>query len=211
MQPPAVAVGDEHRSAQLEPLLRAVRTEAGRDRAQVGGALVDVGEARRLADVAGDACQPGRRDRRAYVVEDQRLHRRIAHAGQRDADQPAHRRADPGHASCAQPRQQRDHVADILWQLVVLRLLQPVGAAAADDVGADDAPASLQRLGEAVEVAPLARQSVHAYDDVGVGLVAPLPVRHAVQAARVQALDKVEAGRRGRVHGSGCGNGQPRS
>ena len=74
------------------------------------------------------------------------------------------------------------------------------GTAAAHDVGADDAPAPAQRPGQRIEVAPLARQAVHAdqHRRVG-GRAGPLPVGHAVQAGGVQTVDEAQ---RGLGHGS---------
>ena len=46
-----------------------------------------------------------------------------------------------------------------------------------------------QAARQGVEVAPLACQAVHAHQHARIRGVAPLPVRHAVQAARIEALD----------------------
>src|SRR5439155_7335865 len=60
-------------------------------------------------------------------------------------------------------------------------------------VGADDAIVIGHRLREGVEVAALAAQAMPAHEHTRVRRVAPLPVRHAMQAARVQALQVVQA------------------
>ncbi len=95
------------------------------------------------------------------------------------------------HRLRVEAREQRHHVGDVGGQHVALRIGETVRLAAADDVGADDTPAVAHRARERVEVAPLARQPVHADEDAGGVAVRalPLPVRHAVQAARVEALD----------------------
>ena len=69
---------------------------------------------------------------------------------------------------------------------------EPVGLAPADHVGADDAELALHRPGENVEVAALARDAVDADQHPVVRRIAPLPVRHPVQAARAQALHLAE-------------------
>ena len=67
-------------------------------------------------------------------------------------------------------------------------------AAAADDVGADHAVVAAQVARQRVEIAALSAQAVGADQHTRVGRVAPLPVRHAVQAAAAQARDTVQAG-----------------
>ena len=63
---------------------------------------------------------------------------------------------------------------------VVGLVLQPVALAATDDVHADHAAVGVERIGEGIEIAAVARQAVHADDHVRIGCVAPLgdSVRH---------------------------------
>ena len=81
--------------------------------------------------------------------------------------------------------EQRHHVGDVGRQRVARRVGEAIGFAAADDVGADDAPAVAHRPRQRVEVAALARDAVGADEDAvaRAARALPLPVRHAVQAA----------------------------
>ena len=112
------------------------------------------------------------------------LHRAAVLGGERHADQAAHRGAEPVHRLDVEPRDQRDHVGDVLRPGVELRVGEPVGVAAPGDVGADDAELRAQRARQLVEIARRAREAVHADQHVAVARVAPLPIRHAVQARR---------------------------
>ena len=124
-------------------------------------------------------------------------------AARRHADQPAHRGAEPVHRLRVEAGEQRHHVGDVGRQRVARRIGEPIRLAAADDVGADDAPAVAHRPRQRVEVAALARQRRARRRGRGrCAAVAPLPVRHAVQAARVEALDVAQAAARSSVHGA---------
>ena len=69
----------------------------------------------------------------------------------------------------------------------------PIRRLVLNDVGTDDAVLAGHRAGQRVEVAPLAREAVHAHEHLGVRGVAPLPVRHAMQALGCEALHVAQA------------------
>ncbi len=95
------------------------------------------------------------------------------------------------HRGRVETGEQRHHVGDVGRQRVRRGIGEAVRLAAADDVGADDAPAVLHRPREDIEVAALARDAVGADEDAvaRAARALPLPVGHAVQAAGVEALD----------------------
>jgi len=84
-------------------------------------------------------------------------------------------------------------IGDVLRDVVVVRIAQRFAASATDDVGTDDAPARRQLAREEIEVAPDARQSMDADDDIGIRRVAPFGIRHRMEARRAQATDGGEA------------------
>ena len=84
-------------------------------------------------------------------------HRRARQGSQAQPDEAAHRGTDPVDLRHTQPRYQGHHVGDIGRDLVTHRVDQPVGTAAADDIGTDHAPAGLDQVQrQRVEVAALA-------------------------------------------------------
>ena len=183
-----------HGARQLQPLGRRVRAKAGGDGPGGVGRLLQGFEPGGKPEVLADALDRQPLDHRAHVVEHQAAHRH----GQRQprladdahADQPAHAGAHPVERGdgrlLVQLRQQGQHVGAVLGDLVAHGVGQPVALAAAHHVGADDAGVLAQFTGQHVEIAPLARQAVHADDHVRVGRVAggiPLPIRHAVLRA----------------------------
>ena len=103
-------------------------------------------------------------------------------AAMRHADESAHRGAEPVHRLDVEPRDQRDHVGDVLRPGIELRVGEPVGVAAPGDVRAHDAELRAQRARQLVEIAPRAGEAVHADQHVAVARVAPLAVGDAVQA-----------------------------
>jgi hypothetical protein len=181
------------RLGQRQPLRARVRAEALRNFPQRVGGGIERRPLRCTADIAADARYCPRLDGRADVVDDEAAQRRVFQRGNTEADQAAHRRADPIDGCRVQARQQRHHVGHVLRDAVVHRVSEPPRSAAANDVGADHAVLSAQRARQRVEVTALARQAVHADQQARVGGITPLPVRHAVQAAIVQTLHMVEA------------------
>ena len=133
-------------------------------------------------DVAGDAGDAGRIEGRAHVVEHQPLDRRAGQAGQRHADQPAHRRAQPVEPLGIEPGQQGDRIGHVGLDRIGHRVGQPIRFAAAGEIRADDAKAFAQRSGQDVEIAALPAQPV-----------APLPIGQAMQAACIEALHLAQA------------------
>ena len=183
----------QHRQRERDPLLARVRAEAGRDAAQVVGRLVHAGPALRHAEIGADALDRFELDLRPDIVEHQAADRRALLRGEQHAHEAAHRSADPVEPARIQARQQRHHVGQVGGDLVAVRIGQAVRPAAPDHVGADHAIGVAQRAGQGVEIAPLAREAVHAHQHARVRWVAPLPVRHAVQAAGVEALNEGQA------------------
>src|SRR5471032_791121 len=69
----------------------------------------------------------------------------------------------------------------------VTRLVgEPVAVPATDDIHADHAVVCFQRGGETVEVAAVARQTVHAEYDVRIARIAPLCVGNAMETVRAE-------------------------
>ena len=169
-----------------------MRPEPLRDAEQVVGRLVDGSPFDRCAEVRADPHDGRRLDRGADVVQDEAADRRLRQRSESHADQSAHRRADPVHGVGIKPGQQRDHVGDVGRHLIAHRILQEIGLTAPDDVRTDDPIDVAERARERVEVAPLSAQPVDADEHPAVVGIAPLPVRHAVQAARIQALDMAQ-------------------
>ena len=183
---------------ELAPLRVAVRAERRADHTHVSLGLLDGRRTpaccrRRRRCAASDA----RLTTGPASFSTRRCDRAARLRGERHADQPAHRGADPAHRLDVEARDQRHHVGDVLRHAVEHRVGEPVGVAAAGDVGADHAKAAAQRARQVVEVAPVARQAVHADHHVAVARVAPLQVGHAVQALGRGALHRAASRRLG--------------
>ena len=86
-------------------------------------------------------------------------------------------------------RDQRGGIGLVLPEGVVLLVLQPVALAAARDVHAHHAAVALQRTGQPIEVAAVAREAVHAHHHMRVGGPAPVGVGDAVKAVRSEARE----------------------
>jgi len=87
----------------------------------------------------------------------------LRHASEHDPDEAAERGADPVDPVDAEPRDQHRHVDGVLRQRVVVGIGEAAAAAAADEVGTDDAiAAGGKRARQAIEVAALPAQAVDA-------------------------------------------------
>ena len=197
VQAEAIAVAAQHRPRQRHPFARALcGPKPLRDRQQVVGGLVLARPGERLAEVGADARQAGRVDRRADVVE--RPGAQIGEPGSAARPMPIRPPIEvPNQCDAVRVEagEQRHHVGDVARQRVAHRVGEPIGFAAADDVGADDAepPASPAR---ATSKSRPWRDTPCDADQHALGraALAPFPVGHAVQAARVQALDMASRG-----------------
>jgi hypothetical protein len=188
-------------------LLRA-DAEARARLAQVRRGLGEVLERGAGGRLALEAEERVPRDERTDVVQHQPPDRRVGPGREQQADEPAHRGADPVElrAAAADPeearrdrrghaRDQRRGVVEIGAEAVARFVLEPVAVAAADDVHGDDATLLLQRAGEIVEVARVARQAVHAQHDVAVVRIAPIAVGDAMEAVGPEAREALDAHR----------------
>ena len=139
-------------------------------------------ESRVIPHVTPQACDGRLRHQRADVVGNQAFDRRAGLRGEHHADQTTHRRADPAHPIDGQMRQQRRHVGAIGGISVVFLDHQPVTATTTGDVGADNAKIARQGACQRVEVAPVARQTMHADNHLGIVLRAPIRVVDSMES-----------------------------
>ena len=117
--------------------------------AQVRLERAEVGKAAVLAEVEGKAAERRRRDLGGDVVDHEAADRRVRDAGERHAHQSAERGADPVEGLGADAGGEHRQVEVVLDQVIVGRVGQPVAAAAADEVGTDDAVAARRARGQA--------------------------------------------------------------
>ena len=137
----------------VRPLLIGQIAERRGDRADVGFDLGVRGECRIHAEIAGDALQRRRFDRRTHVVDDQPRNRRFRHCRRRHAEEAAHRRADPIDGFRAAARDQRRQYRQVRREDVVVRIGEPIALAAPRHVDRQDAMRRRERLRQNVEVA----------------------------------------------------------
>ena len=88
--------------------------------------------------------------------------------------------------------QQRYYIADVLRHLVILRIVQPIGTAAPDYVGANHPIFMAQFTRHIVKIIRHSRHTVDAYKNLGIMRITPLLVSHFVQAGGGQALNSSE-------------------
>ncbi len=176
---------------------------------------LDILDAREThSDAARGELEPregGPGNKRPDVVQHQTPDRRIGLGRDHHPDQAAHRSADPvdslplarsleaaqqGNAGSrrGEPREQRRGVGEILRETVVFLVLEPVAVTAADDVHAHDpaAPGG-ERRRELVEIPAVARETVHAHDDVPAVRVSPFRISDAVESVRPEREEVVVA------------------
>ncbi|MNQ51637.1 hypothetical protein D3C85_656250 [compost metagenome] len=195
--PVAILILPQHIHRQFMPFRVRVRTEAGGHVAHELGALLEGLETQVLADVIADALQGFGRQGRADIVQDQLADRAVRQRCQAQADQAAHRRAEPVHRLAftvgQHARQQGHHVAHILRHAVELGIGQPARAPASHHVGADHAVITGHGARQVIEVVRHARHAVGADEHVRIIGSAPLLVRHGMQACGGDALHGFDA------------------
>ena len=133
-----------------------------------------------------------RRDLGCDVVDHQAADRRVRNAGERHAHQAAEGGPDPIEALGVDAGGEHGQVEVVLKKVIVARVCQPVAAAAADEVGADDTTVLRKHTGERVEVAAVARQAMHAEGNRS-GRFAPIAVGDAMVAVAADAADALVA------------------
>ena len=171
----------------MAPLRVAQGAEGLTDQSNVLLGIVEGIELRCAADVVADPLQRSDGDHRPDIVEHQTRDRRILLAGDPHPDQPPQRRAEPVHCLDIEPGKQHQHVRHVLLDNVAGRVTQPVAAPTPDDVGAQHAIIGGQHARQIVEVTPVARQPVHANEDVRIVALTPFRIRHAMQTRRRSA------------------------
>jgi hypothetical protein len=118
---------------------------------------------RRLVEIGADMRQPGRLDRRADVVEDDRLRERRLQGAEDMDDQPAARGADEGRLGDAERGQPGQYVARLDGQGVVAGIVVVLRQTAAAIVEGDDLPrrfrVARQIKRQFVEIARIAGQA----------------------------------------------------
>ena len=87
-----------------------------------------------------------------------------------------------------EPRDQRRGDAEIKRIAVIGRIAEPVAAAAARHVDADDAVMCRQRLRDNIEVARVAGEAVDAKQSRRLGRPGPFHIGDAVEAVRAEAV-----------------------
>jgi hypothetical protein len=129
------------------------------------------------------------RNFRRDVVDHQAADRGVRQAGERDAHQATERAADPVETVRTDARRENRQVEVVLENVVVARILEPVAATATGEVGTDHATAGGQDARERIEVMAVAREPVHAEDDLRRGRVAPVAVGDVVEPMPADAAD----------------------
>ena len=180
--------------------------EGCRDRADVALDVVVRREIGIGAEVSPDALERRRLDDGPDVVDDEPRDRTFRLCRGDDAEEAAHRGADPVDRFGAAPRDQRDERGQIGRKDVVVRVGEPVALAAARHVDREDAMGCRERFAQNVEIAAIPSNAMHADDDARIAGVSPFVVDNAMESVRRQAVELVPA-RFGAVSGmrSGCG------
>ena len=104
--------------------------------------------------------------------------------GQQHADDAAHRGAQPMHTVGASTGEQHGHIIQVLRIVVVAFIGQPIAFAAPDDIRADHAIVTAERMRQGIEVAAAAGETVCAYQHARVVDVAPLDVMDTMKPGR---------------------------
>ncbi len=172
----------------MAPVLVAQIAERGIDLAHIFFDLIDRVESRILTHISADTLERDKRDERPGIVDDEAPDRRIRFRRQQHAYGAAHRRADPIDLFAAGARDKRHHVGKILREVVIGGTGEPVAAAAAGDVGTKDLPVDLKRARKIIEIAPVAREAMHADDRRLRRRAAPFGIGDAIKAAEAATV-----------------------
>jgi len=188
---------------EMTPLVVGERTERRRHLSNVALQRIQIGEGRRLTDVLCDPLQRRFRNERADIVQHEAANRRMRLGGEHHADQSAHGRSNPVDLLGARACNQRGQIGHIQRIAVVVLVREPIALSAPDHVRTQHASLCRERLRQKIEVAPVAREAVHADYDARLVGVAPLRVGDSMEPVRAQAMQMARS-HSSPITGSGC-------
>ena len=161
----AVGIGEGAAGERRPVLGRIIRECTPIDPLEIRCGIVPAANIDLLADIAFDPFDPDIAHFRADIVEDQSGDGALAHAGDGEAHDPAHRRADENGAGDAKLVHQVENVAGVGVGNVIGDDGITVRQAAAADVGDDYPPAGRgDQRGKVAEILRVTGQSVQADD-----------------------------------------------
>ncbi len=174
---------------KMTPLFIGERSEAGVDLPQMGLERFEIGKGAVLSEIGADRRETGGRHEGPDVVEDEMAEARGLVAGDLEGDEAAHARADPVHAGEAEEIEKAPQMRGVDLETVVARIREPGTPPPPCDVHAEHAGAAREALGEGIEVACVAGETVDADDRPAARRAAALDIGETDPAGSVLELD----------------------